>query len=471
MGFVIQKTSPKIEFYSSKTNLPYQVFAKDNESQQSGQNLQSYSFQKSINNIAGTFQIVVKEDVDGFSNSNSFYNNVNTLDIVTISEGNDDIDFIGVVTTISYAGQANGFQKLINISGRSIEFLFEYLNISLDATAMAWTQGETNITVANLNVKFAVKEYTSKEDPGKETGAVSVKGALNTLFNSFCDVARQKVPNLANTKIIDIINFWYGGSIFECDPEMKFKYPISSNLFTDGTINILSYIRNLLPSNIYEIYGIVKSGRPKIMVRQVPFNPEDWVKLPYLYIDSDFLTQFTFTKSIEEVYTVFYSYIEGSQISPAFQEALNAIQNGLNMENSGAAWNKEKIARYGYKPLKCNFIGFHTPVATEMPDSFKKNIKKLNQDICNWYGDLDTMLDATISVVKDSSRKRLKEGNGDIGERLIFNGGEFYITGNEHSWQYGQSIKVTYHCERGGNYTAGKYSELKNITRPYGELK
>ena len=163
----------------------------------------------------------------------------------------------------------------------------------------------------------------------------------------------------------------------------------------------------------------------------------------------------------------FYSYIEGSPVSPEFQENLNAIQLGKNVASAPAKLLEDKIAKYGYKPLKCNFIGFRTEAANKVADSFVEKIGKLNETIADWYGNLDTMYDATISVVRDNNGTDI----GFIGERLKFLGGEFYITGLEHSWRYQESIKITYHCERGGKYDdVGKYHELINITKPLAEF-
>lgn len=479
MAFTVQKTVPTIKIYSYIDNHCVYQFNADNVTPyMSGGNLQSYSYQKSVNNFTGTFQFAVKEAVENYNNSGSFMNKIHGLDIVVISENDIDIDFIGVVTTISFSATANGLNKIINISGKSIEFLFEYINIPLDCTAMAWTQEYINTSIANINNKL------SNKGNGEGFSEPSlIKNSLLKIYDDFKQVA-QTLSTLTNTKILELIEYWYGVDFIDCADQLKFQYPISSNLLTDGTVNYINYVRNLLPKNVYEFYGVIINNKPKIRIREMPFSANVWKNLPSLRINPDFLTQYTLTKSIEEVYTVFYSYIEGSAISPDFYEKLQAIEMGTNAENAVAAINMSKVNLYGYNPLKCNFVGFKNSVATETADVIKKRYKDLNILLRDWYGDLDTMYDATISVARDSAGNyqtekfkindpyyKLFKGSGSIGEKLKFSEGEFYITGVEHSWRYGQSIMITYHCERGGNYdSAGNYHELTNISMPYAEF-
>lgn len=465
MTTVTQSVSPTILVYSHENKRVYYEFSA-NSHDLSGKNLQSYSFLKSINNFTGTFQFTVKENIENYTKGLSFYNNVRNLDVVVIKE-NQDIDFIGVITSVSFSGVANGFQKVINISGKSIEYLFEYLTISLDATAMAWAGSSINTAIANISAKLSTNE------DGTAKGCVAVKDAFKSIYNEFVTVAKDHAT-LSNVAIINLIEDWFGTDYIVCDSKLEFKYPISSNLFTNGTCNFISYLKNLLPQNVYEIFGVIEGGKPKIKIREVPFSAENWKNLGSITIDPLYLEQYTTTKSIEEVYTVFYSYVEGSPVSPEFQEVLNAIQMGKNANTAPAAYDSNKIAKYGYKPLKCNFIGFRTEVAVETEDTFISNIKELNEKLKNWYGNLDTMLDATFVVVKknDANIYTIKNGLGNIGEKIKFNKGQFYIAGVEHSWRYGSSVKITYHCERGGHYdNAGNYNELLDITAPYGELK
>lgn len=466
MASIVQSTAPTIKFYSYSNNNCYQSFSKNENG-----NLQGYSFNQSLSNLSGDFNISIKEDTENYRNDSSFYNKVHTLDIIQISENGDDIDFIGVVIKKSFNAVANGYNRIINISGKSISWLFEYLTISLDATAMAWTNSTYNIEVAEINKKLS---SLSNGEPVP----IPVKEAVNSYFDIFKD-AISSLDNLSNTSILSLIGTYFGTSTnqevdykscFQIENNLKFKYPISSNMLTNGTVNFINYIKNLLPSNIYEIFFAIENNKPKIKIRECPFpysdngimNGSEWKNLRPIFIDKDTLVNYTLTQSIDEVYTIFYSYVEGSSLSPEFHEKLQAIMAGQNAESLKAAKNLEKVKLYGYKPLKCNFIGYNK----DSKEDLGTVAKELNEKIASWYDKLDEMYDATITVVRDISKKP-----ANIGERVLFLDGEFYVTGKEHSWRYGQSIQITYHCERGGFYDGnGNFKELKNITKPHGEF-
>lgn len=448
MDYRVQSVTPKIEFFSYKDYRSYQVFSATSNNY-SGQNLLSYSFSKSVDNFSGSFQITIREESDMTvyteNDRKPFLDKVHSLDVVKIIEnGEDTPDFIGVVTTISFT--ATEGNKTINISGHSLEYLLEFFTISLDATAMAWANTYVNVESEN-------RDYKSTNG-GSE--AASIKDVCKTSYNYFCGIANQ-YKKLSNSKVMDLIDKFMGSDIFDCQTNLKFKYPIASNILQNSTITWSNYIRNLLPQNVYELYGINSNGKVKIRAREVPFNASDWVNLRKVQIQDYSLINYTLTKSIDEVYTNFYSYVEGSSLSPDFWNRLNATSEGNVLSET----NMEKTALYGYKPLQCNFIGYNTDSNVDI----KKQFLELNKNLADWYGKLDEMYDATITVVNI-------EGDpiAAIGEVVKFLGGEFYVVGAEHSWQYGVSPKVTYHCERGGKYSNGKFSELTGISLPLAEL-
>ena len=80
----------------------------------SGKNLQSYNFERSLDNFGGSFSFTVKEDI---SSENLFMDEVEPLDIIKISESGSEqkIDFIGVVTKISIGATASTLNKVVTI--------------------------------------------------------------------------------------------------------------------------------------------------------------------------------------------------------------------------------------------------------------------------------------------------------------------------------------------------------------------
>lgn len=446
---IVQSVTPQIDFISYKSGSVYQEFSASSK-YVSGMNLQSYQFQRSIRNTSGSFSITVKED---FNNSLSdstkpFLDRVHNLDIVKIRENDEkDVDFVGFVTEISYS--ASEGNKLITISGKSIDSLLEFFTIALDASAMAWTDQYIAVEARNL-------EYKST-DGGK--GAATISDVVKKSFDFFCDVATG-LDKLSNVKVIELINKYMinGGSLLDETSKLSFEYPISSNILQDSTVNWLSYIRNLLPEAVYEFYSVVKNGVTKLKVRQVPFSASSWIKLPLVKIEDYSLINYSLQKSIEEVYTNFYSYVEGSSLSPDFWNKLTATTEG----STASVTLVDKVKLYGYKPLQCNFIGFNTESEVDIREKFAR----LNKLLAEWYGNLDEVLTGSITIVNIAGNV-----NAKIGERISFIGGQFYVIGENHSWNYGDSAKITYQLDRGGKYsTSGVFTELTGISRNLVEL-
>lgn len=400
-----------------------------------GCNILSFNFSKSINNISGDFSVTIKDNEDG-----DFIDLIQPLDIVIISEGNKNcVDFYGIVKRVSFNSTAANFQRQIVISGKSIEHLFEFLNIAEDVTAMSISDNNLSNIVQNLYTKLALKN-----EDGTYTG-LNILDAAKEVYKAFCDVANNKASSITNTEIIELINSLYENNIFTTnDNNLKFLYPITNNMFgNNANVTIVNYMKQLLPGNAYEMYGYIdKEKHPKIQIREVPFDKKSWESLKLKdVVKSDVLINYTLTKSIEEVYTAFFSYVQGSSFSSEWYMRTNASSSNSPTN----CINEEKRKKYGFKLLKTNFIGY-----TNSKESLEDVFLALNTKMMNYYSHLDEMYDATITIINDVSLTY--EEKAHIGDRLKFVGGEFYITGEEHSWNYGKSCQITYHCERGGVY-------------------
>lgn len=436
---IFQSTFPSVSFTHYKAKSPYFTF-KAGGTAISSENLQSYSYQRSVNTFSGSFSITYKEDI---TKKETFLDMLEPMDIVKIYEkGNSELSFIGVVMDISYTSSTQGFQRLITITGKSIEYLFEMLNISLDITAMLITDSAVQKEIANI-------QATTSANDGK---AVKVESALNSLYNSFKNIA-NKNDKISNVAIIDIIEKIYSSGKFDIPKSLSFKLPIVSNMFSGDVANYISYVQNFFPNNVYEFYGTFKDGNPKIKVREKPFSPSDWKSLKITKIHPELFTNYTITRSMDEVYTYFYSYIEGSALSSEFYARAGASGDVV-------AYDDEKRKIYGYKPLRCNFVGYN-PNGAEDNSEFKKIFKELSSKMKTWYSKLDEMWNGTFTCViaKDIP-------TASIGERIEVLSGQFYVSGEDHQWHYGSSPKITYHCERGGKYSSdGKFSKLTGISK------
>ena len=452
----VQAVFPEISCYKSDNNSSaYRVFGA-NGIGTSGKNLLSCSWKRSRDEFSGQFNFTVKEDVSlpPYSESNTarpFLDMVEPMDVIAIKNDStsDKYDFIGIVTDISVSATAGSFQKSISISGKSIEHLFEMYCISLDATAMQWAGESAN--TQSLQNNF-VASLSSKSD------SVTIKDTFMSIYKQFDDVAK-KHPGVSNTRISQMIDTWFDADYIDCDKDLKFKMPISSNLFSDSVVKLPDYVRNLLPQPVYEFYGTVKNGKPVVVIRENPFDHNDWKELDVFHVDADYLTSYALTRSNGEVYTVFIPYVAGSVLDQNFYQVQSTKEGYPH-----SAVDKEKLAVYGYRPLNCNFVGFKTEGTPS--DTLTEVFKELAERLKTWYGKLDEMYDANLAMVLSR-----KTGMPQVGQRLAFARGEFYVTGTDFSWSYGGSPTVKVRAERGAYYAGGAFSmPLDGLSRPHVEM-
>ncbi len=448
MEYKIQSASPVIKLYHFTNNKKdlYHIFSASDKNNlySSGQNLQNYSFQRSTNTLTGSFSLTVKEDVKVLKEDDYFMNKVSTFDLVEIYEKNEQkLDFMGIITSVSYNADASSLSKYISIQGKSAIYLLDSLNICMDVTAMAIS--ETGIQSEMEDILLTAQNYTD-----------SVKTALQEVYNKFIEIVKKKATNVSNSGLVDFISLCFNtNNIVKVVPDnLEFVLPLVSTFFNNSVVTYPQYIQGYFDSNIYELFENIENGKQNITLRLKPFDFTDWNNLKTKEIKAIELVSYTFSKSIDQVYTTFYSSIEGSEYSAEYYVRAND-KNFLEQNNN-------KLALYGYKPLRATFSGYQPNQNKDLGIKFKE----LNKKLRNWYENLDEMYSGTITVIN------LKDEDAiTIGNKLSFIGGEFYITGEDHQWNYGSSPRIIYHVERGGEYKNGKFSMLKNITKPLNELE
>ena len=434
----------------------------------SGKNLQSYNFERSIENFGGSFSFTVKEDIEKINNPNVetlFMDKVQPLDIIVISESGSEnsIDFIGVVTTISIGGVASNLNKVITVSGKSIEWLFLFYNINADIGAVIFQNNEANKAfITDLATKGGNDGYAMKDIVQSSINAFRDRTAIRKTGNS----AREA----SNYLIGEVIDYWFGDDYINASSD-KFLYPISSNLFDSGKINVIDYIKKLLPPPVYEIFcEINDKNKPVLTFREVPFsNPTTDYK-----IDANILTDFTQTRNCEEVYTAFLPYVEGSSQSPEFYLNLAKGQNLTKKGYNTAEKDLDKAKIYGYQLLTCSFCGYNSD-----EDSAKKsldNIKSLSGKMKEWFSNMDEMYSGDLTIVNLTNETNIntsvkKTRNARMGEWVSFAGGLFYITSEKHNWMFGDNPTINYQVIRGGDYSSGSFKPLKRISASYREFE
>ena len=427
------------------------------------QNLLSYNYERSIDNFAGSFSFSYKESTD--RNIEPVMDKFQMLDIVKIYEFDKPV-FIGILTDVSFAAQSGTVQKRVTISGKSAEYLFEILQISLDVAALsAAGKGKTE----GLNLTF-ITEVNKKDSDG--TKQTTIKDGIKNAYDSFLKTLEQ-YKDISSVQIREMIKNVFGSddisTYLECE-KIEFLYPISSQLYQNKTVKFFDFVRNLLPSPVYEIFGeIGDNDKPKIRIRECPFDKKVWSKLPCYTISPVLLTSYSFSKSCTEVYTVFLSYLEGSLLSPDYFKKINASDKGY----TAAGECKEKIAVYGFRPMEVTFVGFCNGETEDEKkaanDNLNSNIADLNNRLAEWFGHFDEMMQGNISIVNVEQRNTRKSR---IGERIRLGSNEFYVKSEKHEWAYETAPTISYSVDRGGRYSLeGVFSPCKNISKFLGEFE
>lgn len=447
MAVIRHYSHPLIEFISYKDFKVYHSLSDSRDT-----TLQSYNFTRSVSNIDGSFSISIKATSVN-SNDNIFVNEINPLDIVAIYEESKlSLDFLGIVSDIGFASTATQGGGIIQISGKSIDSLFNRYKISVDKTAMASFNAKAS-DIDNSNELLKKNPDTNTWEPLKLNEIIRIS------WNKF-NQGVEKNKEISNFKIGEIIRHFYGDEFWDKDEgNIEFQYPIANHLFKDGESKFIDYLKELLPEKIYECFGTIKNNKPILKIRQVPFTEERWNNLNKANeISLNTLTDFYFRRTDNEVYTSFFSYIQGSTESPDFYRAITATSKGYESYRTSDT-DAEKASLYGYEPLFLNFTGYPSgfgdkKTKNNTEDSVIKKFTELNKKAKEMYSRLDEMYSGNFSLIRTSEGYIPKAG-----ERAKISNIEFYINDEKHVWQYGKLITISYNISRGGSYTNGKFSK------------
>lgn len=471
----------------------YFAFSPENPNQYfSGANIQSYSFTNSIDDINGSFSITVKEDTRPLPKGQQYFmDQVKKLDVVEFIE-NGSVEFYGIVRTISIGATAGAMNKVITISGISAAGLLNMFNISTDVASMAFLQNEgankkitdrisklfqqkskDGVDVAEVFriVYLAMfyiaegKTYNPKTGKWEETNSKAPFASFKTqrIFRFIFGVAHDDVKQADGTITYDTVRFSKPVEFLDCNE--KFQFQLTSNLFNQNEVNIVSYFKGFMPPPIYEMFHTFdENNSPKIVLREVPFLPTEWANLPIKEIDPSLITDYTLSNTDTNIFTTFYAYAAGAPgNSDLFKNAGARDKNG----NPIMKVDGDLVDVYGFIPLDVNFIGWKPrnikddsimTVAGDLSEKVKKYFKNLKDF---WNGDVTfvNMLENNEKVVTvydekgfaNKSKKKISK-NPRIGARAKLCGLEFYITSATHTWRYGEPCKINLHLERGGKY-------------------
>lgn len=453
-SLVSQATCPKIEIKhydgaSLKTVVLICGSSAGSKRSISIDTLQSYSFSRGIDDTRGSFTIRLKDRIAGGAN---VFDSIENFDIVEITENVNRKngarpDFTGVIHSVKISasiGSDGKVRKEISINGNSAASLFSdcFMNLGKVGTSLY------NTAAANLKIKDTFTEV-EKDSSGKIVyKAQTLQKIVVNVWKDFTNYLSRYVPDVSSTSVLGIMDA-LGMSDFSSVEDLKHIMPVSTDLYNAESVSFMDMIRKIIPEGVYQIFS---KDDVRLTVKECPYSPESWRELGNgSEVSLNFLTGYDFEKTDKEVYTVFMSLVEGSSIDGSYIANLQADENGL----ISVACNKEKIKKYGYKPLTVSFMGYVQNRAVKT-GSDKQIFEELNSKLKTWYENLDEMLAGRIKMVNAyEDAERVPR----IGEKIVFKlfapkiqETSFYIKSETHSWSYGSSPMVEYSVERGAVY-------------------
>lgn len=398
--------------------------------------LLDYSFSERIGDLTGAFSFSIA------GGDNNLFNEIQPLNIVKIYEGAAEASFIGIITTrhLSCAMSESGVRRRISFSGKSITSLIAEFQLILDIKFLQ-VLNVTDATELNIDLKI---EKLNASSP------LTVEQFLNITWEAYLGYTgiAGRAKGGSNFRVYQIIKNFLGDSFFEVGTAAPLPIPIANSFFNQDINTVLQIWQTILAPPVYEIFSRVnKDGKPKIVVRESPFDSEHWKSLTAWTVPAELLIDYSLRLSNEEVYTAFLGYIEGSELSADQYVIIEQTDTGKRKKEL-LKIDDEKFSLYGLKMCRVGFRGYHK----EKQEFVKTEdaMAKMGARLQKWFGRLDEMYSANATIINPFN------GNGasvpHCGQRLIFLGGEFYIQGVEHRWNYGGQATVTVSLNRGGHY-------------------
>lgn len=455
-----QTPRPEIKVYTPEGKLKLQFDTSNNKG------LQSYSFKTSVDDVRGQFTLTFHPDEFVYSNdAKPIFDEIQELDIVEIYESKNHFKqyyrgpiekevlptFTGIVRKKRYTSRISGDSatRRLTISGHSVAGLVSNFYMNMDSTAMAVTQRYRSQEDISQKLTTALSFNDAKAKP--------VNRIIMAVWDAFMGIA-DSGGDFTTPKIAEIIKKWIGGSvteIFEIEEGLNFNYPLGCIFDGKSTKSFFDMIEGIIPTPPYERFAYCEreSGKMRIRIRECPFERDKWRTVKYHDIPIKLVKGLDIEQDDDEVYTVFFSYVDNGP------ESLNRALKLTAMEELGAYPTLvmgEKYAIYGYRPLFVHFKGYGK-VEDEDDKGTGKSLRALNEKLMRWYGNVELMYKGTLTLATDLSIDMPQAGE----VIALVLGSEFYVDASEHKWNYGGSPETILSISRGGIYGTGKFEELK----------
>lgn len=396
-----------------------------------------YEFNETLQITNTSFRLLFTPiaDDDGLT----WFDKIHITDIVTIKEMGIT-KFVGIVTDRRYSSRmtGEGASRNIFISGTSIGNLLSRFILTLD---LHLYDTDTFAEVQNLSLKVGL---TQKMKSGNVVAPI-----LEKIYSAFFDLATKMGQiNKAGVGIKSLLDYYVDFSS-DLSDDIVLRYPISLSIFNVGDNNIWSILSNLVGPPINELFPQFDSsdGKYHVVFRQAPFEPDDWKKLKLNRLAPLIITDCDFGSNDSEVYTYYLAILAGSG-----RDEKRAMVMDADGPAKMVVRDEEKWKKYGYKPLIIQFKYFDREKWDEM-SSLTTTMLNLSSMMQRWFEHNDEFLSGSIEFMTiDDNWWPGYIQQPQLGERMRFLEGEFYIEEITHSWQYDGSMVSRINISRGYVY-------------------
>jgi hypothetical protein len=458
-----QAPCPEVKIYDPKSDNAKMYF-----STASKKVLREYSFKTSVDDVRGQFSLTFYPDE--YDGSEPIFDQINILDIVEIYEAKNHFKqyhtvsiegsktgrkilptFTGVVRSIKYASQTGGgsVTRRLVVSGHSVAGLVAEFYMNMDTSAQVLTD--------ELAAQEAVaKSLTLSLLEGWPKNPLKLKEIIKKIWEAFVDLSK-KHEKISNPEVYNILEKW-AGDFFDIDENITFNYPLGCVFNAKTTQGFFDIVESIIPYQVYEKFAYMDrpTGKMRIKIRECPFDKDKWHEIGYGEIPIKLVKALNIEQNDKEVYTVFFSYLNGYPVEDQ-KSLILAKQNQYSKKSPLLVQYDKKYSKYGYRPLFVHFIGY-SKVEGKDDTSTAEKLVALNQRLKDWYGDMESMYHGQITMSTDLSMDMPQAG-----EKISFIGGEFYVSAAEHRWAYKGNPETVLTISRGGVYSEEETEIQKEI--------
>jgi hypothetical protein len=399
-----------------------------------------YSYSESLNSLDTPFSLNLTLERDG--SGYTWYDKIHVRDLVFIKE-HGKTRFAGFITDRRYQARMGdkGVQRSITISGVSIGGFITFFSIIMDLHILASNKNGTAFSAAQ---KFMTSLAGNIEKDQQ------LSNLILSVFTSFFDMI-DVIGQTQQQGIRQIVKkFFDVGGKFSSD--LVAKYPVSLSVYQTGENSLWNILQQIITPPFHEFYGLWNYAEDvnkyELILRQTPFDPANWSALPIHRIPDDipalFLQDYDIGDSDRDAKTVYGCFLPGSAYS---REKVLTLDNF----STSLYFDKARWPYYGYKSMFTELRFFNRSKETDflqVPDL----IQSLSNQLYNWFNNNIEFLTGTVTIMNVESADH--PHYPQIGQRLGFLEGEFYIEEVRRSWQYGGSMTATLSVSRGFMYSS-----------------